>query len=70
MPSLIKYASVMKGTDVPEHNEIPIEIEIGSEYHFHSLFVCPVSKEISSPDNPPILLRCGHVISEFSRFTK
>ena len=33
---------------------------------FHSIFICPVSKEISNQDNPPMLLTCGHVISKNS----
>jgi hypothetical protein len=30
------------------------------------MFVCPVSKEVSNPHENPIVLRCGHVISEYS----
>lgn len=38
----------------------------GPEYQYHSLFVCPVSKEVSEPNDKPIVLRCGHVLSEYS----
>lgn len=47
-------------------NDIPIDIEIGREYKYHSFFVCPVSREVTKPDNPPMLLKCGHVISKLS----
>lgn len=44
--------------------EYPIEIELGREHQYHSIFVCPISREIVHPNNPPIMLPCGHVISE------
>jgi hypothetical protein len=37
-----------------------------SGHKYHSLFVCPVSKEPCTPENPPMLLLCGHVISHGS----
>lgn len=48
-----------------------VEIPIAKEFRFHNVFSCPVSKEESTPDNPPILLKCGHVIcrSCVSRFS-
>lgn len=47
-------------------NEIPIDIEIGKEFKFHSFFVCPVTREVTLPTNPPMLLKCGHVVSQHS----
>ena len=32
------------------------------EFVFHSIFACPVSKDQSTDDNPPMLLPCGHVL--------
>ena len=43
--------------------EFPLDIEIGKDFKFHSIFVCPISREISTPENYPMLLKCGHVIS-------
>jgi hypothetical protein len=42
------------------------ELELGREFVFHSVFACPVSREQSSPDNPPMLLPCGHVLAKQS----
>jgi hypothetical protein len=50
--------------DWKEKKEVPIDIEIGNEFKFHSIFVCPVDKEICNPNNPPTLLKCNHVISK------
>ncbi|KAG9670186.1 regulator of gluconeogenesis Rmd5, partial [Aureobasidium melanogenum] len=33
---------------------------------FHSIFVCPVSKEQGTDANPPMMLPCGHVIAKES----
>lgn len=47
-------------------DEVDINIDIGKEFTYHNIVVCPVSKEICSSDNPPVLLTCGHVISDAS----
>ena len=31
----------------------------GREFIFQSLFACPVAKDQSTPDNPPMMLPCG-----------
>ena len=41
-----------------------VAIELPKDFIFHSTFCCPVSKELSSPSNPPQLLPCGHVLSK------
>lgn len=43
-----------------------MELELGREYYFHSIFACPVSKDQSTKDNPPMALPCGHVLSKES----
>ncbi|KAL5079346.1 hypothetical protein RYX36_007767, partial [Vicia faba] len=43
-------------------NQLPVPIEMDEEFQFHSIFVCPVSKEQASEDNPPMLMSCGHVL--------
>lgn len=36
---------------------------IGDRFIFHSLYICPISKEYCDASNPPIVLACGHIIS-------
>lgn len=43
-----------------------MELELGREFVFHSIFACPVSREQSSSDNPPTMLPCGHVLCRLS----
>lgn len=43
-----------------------VEIPLPSNRRYHSIFACPVSKEQSTPTNPPMLLPCGHVIARES----
>ena len=41
---------------------LKVELELGQEFVFRSVFSCPVSREQSSPNNPPMLLPCGHAL--------
>lgn len=69
-PQLVKLLQVssMMGSGGPDMNletcaSMPIELELGAEFSFHSIFACPVSKEMADDANPPTLLPCGHVLS-------
>lgn len=42
---------------------LKIEIDLDPENRFHSIFACPILRQQSSEDNPPMKLLCGHVIS-------
>jgi hypothetical protein len=54
LPKLAKVMQVIKGkTDWITHNELPCDVELGKEFKFHNIFMCPVSKEMSTKDNPP-----------------
>ncbi|CAG8786290.1 3498_t:CDS:2, partial [Racocetra persica] len=55
LPTIIKMATIMK----EKKNE-------WNDMRFHSIFACPVSKEQSSEDNPPMMMPCGHVICKES----
>ena len=43
-----------------------VEIPLPPSYQFHSIFVCPVSKEQTTDQNPPMMMPCGHVIAQES----
>jgi len=47
-------------------DELPIEIPLPPENRYHSIFACPVSKEQSTDQNPPMMMSCGHVITKDS----
>eukprot|EP00054_Salpingoeca_dolichothecata_P011345 m.63043 g.63043 ORF g.63043 m.63043 type:complete len:389 (-) comp19420_c0_seq1:45-1211(-) len=65
-PKLLRGASVlqntMKSSMWTSLSELPVEIDVGTDRTYHSVFACPVSREQSSPKNPPVRLSCGHVI--------
>jgi hypothetical protein len=68
LPALVKMANVMErsGADYDSCEQLPADLSIGREFVFHSVFACPVSKDQSTPENPPKLLPCGHVLCEQS----
>ncbi|KAH8106710.1 CTLH/CRA C-terminal to lish motif domain-containing protein [Cristinia sonorae] len=49
-----------------QSDELPIEIPLGPENRYHSIFACPVSKEQSTEQNPPMMMVCGHVVTRDS----
>ncbi|GAA5831892.1 hypothetical protein JCM5353_008134 [Sporobolomyces roseus] len=68
MAKIMKVRQVMKEkrTEWSAQGELPIEIPLPTGYRYHSIFACPVSKEQSTPSNPPMLLPCGHCIAKES----
>lgn len=73
LPQLLKLAKVMStqsvGSDVLDLatcDHMPIELELGPDFNFHSIFACPVSREQSDKGNPPCMLPCGHVLCSHS----
>lgn len=48
---------------IAEHQ---MEVPLPNSRRYHSVFVCPVSKEQATESNPPKMLTCGHVIAEES----
>ncbi|EED16806.1 regulator of gluconeogenesis Rmd5, putative [Talaromyces stipitatus ATCC 10500] len=65
LPTLLKLQTIMKAkrTEWTTQDELPVEIPLPRSYLFHSIFVCPVSKEQTTDQNPPMMMPCGHVIA-------
>ncbi|KAL1364973.1 hypothetical protein HN51_013094 [Arachis hypogaea] len=68
LPTLLKLANVMavKKHEWQSMKQLPVPLELGKEFHFHSIFVCPVSRDQCSEENPPMLLPCYHVLRKQS----
>ncbi|KAL1954591.1 hypothetical protein VTO42DRAFT_886 [Malbranchea cinnamomea] len=68
LPTLLKLQTIMKEkrTEWTSQNELPVEIPLPPSYQFHSIFVCPVSKEQTTDENPPMMMPCGHVVAQES----
>uniref|UniRef100_A0A7S1U8N9 RING-Gid-type domain-containing protein n=1 Tax=Phaeomonas parva TaxID=124430 RepID=A0A7S1U8N9_9STRA len=74
VPILAKMLAVVVSdgdwTQVGER--LPAEVALPPEFTFHSLFSCPVTRDEADRDNPPVVLRCGHVIlrSSLAKLTR
>lgn len=68
LPTLLKLANVMaaKKQEWQAMKQLPVPLELGKEFQFHSIFVCPVSREQASEENPPMLMPCLHVLCKQS----
>ena len=68
LPTLVKLRAIMKDkrTEWTTEDELPVDTPLPPGYQFHSIFVCPVSKEQSTEANPPMMMPCGHVICKES----
>lgn len=68
LPVIAKMDSVMraKRAEWTSQKELPTEIDLPKSLVFHRIFVCPVSKEQTTEENPPRLLPCGHVMAKLS----
>ena len=68
LPTLLKFSQIqaLKRTTWTTATELPVEIPLPSAFSFHSIFVCPVSKEQSTDENPPMMMPCAHVVARES----
>jgi len=67
LPPLLNIKQVMQAKQCSgvwsSKDELPVEIDVGAECRYHSIFACPILRQQSNERNPPIRLVCGHVIS-------
>jgi hypothetical protein len=68
LPTLIKLVTVMANKKQEWHTmkQLPVETQLDNAFQFHSIFACPVSREQSTAENPPMLMACGHVLCKQS----
>lgn len=68
LPTLLKLANVMaaKRQEWQAMKHLPVPVDLGKEFQFHSVFVCPVSRDQGSEENPPMLMPCLHVLCKQS----
>lgn len=68
LPPLLKLMNVLAGKkqEWQTMTHLPLPVELDREFQFHSIFVCPVSKEQATDDNPAMLMSCGHVLCKQS----
>eukprot|EP00746_Dinoflagellata_sp_MGD_P132080 gnl/MRDRNA2_/MRDRNA2_65802_c0_seq1.p1 gnl/MRDRNA2_/MRDRNA2_65802_c0~~gnl/MRDRNA2_/MRDRNA2_65802_c0_seq1.p1 ORF type:complete len:880 (+),score=168.27 gnl/MRDRNA2_/MRDRNA2_65802_c0_seq1:100-2640(+) len=76
LPRLIHFFQMLKtsaaqtggavgaGSTLLEQSHLPVEIDLGPGFHFHTTFTCAVSRSQTSRGNPAMLLACGHCISK------
>ncbi|KAJ3417138.1 hypothetical protein HDV05_006997 [Chytridiales sp. JEL 0842] len=64
LPTIIKMSSIMKDKmlEWTQQGELPVEIPLLDSQRFHSVLSCPVSKELATEENPPMMMVCGHVL--------
>lgn len=75
LPLIQKMMSILKGKSGLEWSrdgELPVEIPLQGMndihiimvdvHRYHSVFICPVSKERATETNPAMLIACGHVV--------
>ena len=43
---------------------LPFSVDLPKDNQYHSLFLCPITKEVHSSADASMLLSCGHLISQ------
>lgn len=68
LPALLNIKQVMHQRQVSGvwsvKDELPIEIDLGPKCRYHSIFACPILRQQTTEENPPLRLTCGHCISK------
>ncbi|KAM5575528.1 protein RMD5 [Rosa sericea] len=68
LPPVLKFMNVMVGkrNEWQSMKQLLVPVKLDREFQFHSIFVCPVSKEQATEENPPMLMSSGHVLCKQS----
>lgn len=68
LPRLMKYVEQVAAARASwtTASELAFETPLPRSMIYHSIFVCPVSKEQTTDANPPMVLPCGHVLARES----
>jgi E3 ubiquitin-protein transferase RMND5 len=69
LPQLMKYVARVahRRTEWTTASELAFETPLPASMMYHSIFVCPVSKDQTTDNNPPMWLPgCGHVLARES----
>ncbi|GMH24648.1 hypothetical protein Nepgr_026491 [Nepenthes gracilis] len=68
LPTLVKMMSVMSGKkqEWQSMKQLLVPVDLDREFQFHTIFVCPVSRDQATEENPPMLMSCGHVLCKQS----
>lgn len=68
LPRLMKYVETITAARASwtTASELAFETPLPRGMVYHSIFVCPVSKEQTTDQNPPMMLPCGHVLANES----
>lgn len=68
LPTLLKLMSVVMGkkNEWQSMKQLPVPIDLDKKFQFHTIFVCPVSRDQATEENPPLLMSCGHVLCKQS----
>ncbi|XP_021717203.1 protein RMD5 homolog A-like [Chenopodium quinoa] len=63
LPILLKLVNLMAvKQDWQGMEELSFPVDLGKGFQFHSTFICPVTRDQGTLENPPMLLPCGHVL--------
>ncbi|KMT03076.1 hypothetical protein BVRB_8g196350 [Beta vulgaris subsp. vulgaris] len=68
LPTLLKLMNVMIGKkqEWQSMKQLPVPVDLDKEFQFHTVFVCPVSRDQATEENPPMLMSCAHVLCKQS----
>ncbi|MBN3305581.1 RMD5A protein, partial [Amia calva] len=67
LPALINIKAVIEQRQCTgvwnQKDELPVSINLSPKCWYHSVFACPILRQQTTDNNPPMKLVCGHIIS-------